>query len=211
MPPIPPIKIPGLGALTSIIEFDVSADKVFYVVCGLNKDIILFKDIFNDYYNKNNINKKMLVSKLNYPILNFLEKQQLNNNIKLNVAPYLEKVQCLAYGDINHREAKHIYTLICLEKQSENNYLVTYPNIKLNKNDDVEKVIANEFKKIFNINNKNNKEKEHDLQYKINQNLFNIVKSNINLVDLTGDDDDILIYNINISNTQKKNLVLKYF
>jgi len=164
----------------AIVEIEIFADSIYYVLYGSHDAMNNFKSIINDYYAKNNIDKKYIVAKLNHPVATLCDSQRESYNKKnkvnhnFNFNKNLEFIQCLVYAECANKEAKDMYTLICLEK-IDNTIEFNYPQITLVEDSDPEEVIYKVLKKI---------------DYKIAR----CVKKNIKLVDIVGDNDEILVY-----------------
>lgn len=86
------------------------------------------------------------------------------------MVPYIEYAQCALYSQFDNKDAKKMYILVCID--DEKNQL-SYFSIELKNEIDPEDMIFNELKK-----------------YK--SSTFN--KKNIKLVDIIGNNDDILLY-----------------
>ena len=165
----------------SIIEIEITAEKVYYTIIGQKKDMkILIDDI-----NKKNIrtNITYIISKLIVPLANIVD-----NDIIL--APSTEQIQCSVLCDCNINEEKEAYALLCLIKIEDNNNnksrkILKFPEIDLKDNFEPEKSIIQEIKTIA-------------------TNIPNPIKNTIRLVDITGSESDILVYTARIGTTPKK-------
>ncbi len=175
-----PFNFPG-----TIVEIEIFADTIYYIIYGKYKTINKFKDILNNFYNNNNINKKVIIAKLNLPVAKLCDTQNKsynkknNSNIEFKFNNNLEPIQCMVYADCNNKDAKNMYTLLCLEKNDINEYHLKYPSVELSDNFDPEELIYKELKKIAPIYAK-------------------YIKKNIKLLDIAGDDNEILVYSCKI-------------
>lgn len=131
------------------------------------------------------------------PVARLCDNQQelfnRNSNTKYNFEfnNSLESIQCIVYANCNNREAKNMYTVICLDKNLEKNtYELKYPYIDLNDDFDPEEIIYKEFKKISPMYAK-------------------YIKNHLKLVDIAGQNDEILVYSCNIVDNIFRNNVNK--
>jgi hypothetical protein len=176
-----PFNLPG-----TIVEIEIFADTIYYILYGKYKIMTKIKDMLNDHCEKNKLNKKYIISKLNLPVARLCDNQQESFNQKSDTKfnfefnNCLESIQCLVYADCNNKEAKDMYTILCLDKNSEkNSYELKYPYIELNEDFDPEEIIYKEFKKISYPHAK-------------------YIKKNLKLVDIAGENDEILVYSCKI-------------
>jgi hypothetical protein len=176
-----PFNLPG-----TILEIEIFADTIYYILYGKYKTITKLKDLLNDHSDKNNLNKKYIISKLNLPVARLCDNQQESFNLKSETKfnfefnNNLESIQCMVYADCNNKEAKDMYTVLCLDKNMEKNvYELKYPFIELNEDFDPEEIIYKEFKKVSYPHAK-------------------YLKKNLKLVDIAGDNDEILVYSCKI-------------
>jgi hypothetical protein len=173
-----PFNFPG-----TIVEIEIFADTIYYIIYGKYKTMLKFKDIMNEFCEKNKIDKKYIISKLNLPVAKLCDTQQENHN-KLNKSndnfkfdTNLESIQCMVYADCSNKDAKDMYTLLCLERNSEkDSYNIRYPSIELNENFEPEDMIYKELKKVSPAYAK-------------------YIKKNLKLIDIAGENDEILVYN----------------
>ena len=171
---------------STIVEIEIFVDTIYYILYGNYKIMSNIKDILNDYCEKNKLNKKYVISKLNMPVARLcdIEQESFNQNseTKYNFEfnNSLESIQCIVYANCNNKEAKNMYTILCLDKNPDkNSYDLKYPYIDLNEDFDPEEIIYKEFKKISQIYAK-------------------YIKKNLKLIDIAGNNDEILIYSCNI-------------
>ena len=172
-----PFNFPG-----TIVEIEIFADTIYYIIYGKYKTILKFKDILNESCDKNKINKKYIISKLNLPVAKVCDNQQENYNkvnklnSNFNFDKSLESIQCMVYADCSNKDAKDMYTLLCLEKNKEtDSYDIKYPTIELNENFEPEDMIYKELKKVSPVYAK-------------------YIKKNLKLIDIAGENDEILVY-----------------
>ncbi len=125
----------------TIMEIEIFANTIYYCIIGTFDKVNEIKKIFDT---QNNPNKKYIVSKLNYPIINLL-----NDDYSLNT--YIEYAQCSLYAKY---DSNNMYSLIC--EDTENNKL-GYFMIDLKNEIDPEDMIINELKilKSLKLNKKN--------------------------------------------------------
>jgi hypothetical protein len=148
----------------TMVEIEIFADVIYYIIYGNYNNILLFKDIMNEYVEKNKINKKYIVAKLNLPVANVCE------NLKnINYTNSLETIQCMVYADCI-RDAKNMYALLCIDMNE-----LKYPSIELDDDFDPEELIYRDIKKI-------------------SYDYAKYIKKNIKLVDIAGKEDEILVY-----------------
>ena len=171
---------------STIVEIEIFVDAIYYILYGNYIIMTNIKDMLNDYCEKNKLNKIYIISKLNMPVARLcdIEQESFNksSNIKYNFEfnNSLESIQCLVYANCNNREAKNMYTILCLDKNlDKNSYELKYPYIDLNEDFDPEEIIYKEFKKISQIYAK-------------------YIKKNLKLIDIAGNNDEILVYSCNI-------------
>jgi len=172
-----PFNFPG-----TIVEIEIFADTIYCIYYGKYKTVTKFRDILNEYCEKNSIDKKYIITKLNLPVARFCESQQdlfnkkNNTNFVFNFNKSLESIQCMVYAECNNKDAKDMYTLLCLEKNKDfDNYDIKYPSIDLCDNYDPEEIIYREIKKISPAYAK-------------------YIRKNVKLVDIAGEEDEILVY-----------------
>ena len=172
-----PFNLPG-----TIVEIEIFADTIYYIIYGKYKIINKFRDLINEYSEKNNLDKKYITAKLNLPIARLCDNQQESHNQKSDIKSNfefddnLESIQCMVYADCNNKEAKDMYTILCLDKNKEKNiYELKYPFIELTDDFDPEEIIYKELKKISQPHAK-------------------YVRKNLKLVDIAGKQDEILVY-----------------
>jgi hypothetical protein len=184
-----PFNLPG-----TIVEIEIFADTIYYILYGKYKMMTKIKDILNDYSEKNKLNKKYIISKLNLPVARLCDNQQESFNLKSDTKynfefkNCLESIQCIVYADCNNKEAKNMYTVLCLDKNPDKNiYELKYPYIELKEDFDPEEIIYKEFKKISYPHAK-------------------YIRKNLKLVDIAGENDEILVYSCKVldSNLNKE-------
>lgn len=182
-------QIPFLDNLpNALIEVEIFADTVYYILYGKYDEINNFKNIANEYFQKNNINKKYIVAKLNLPVINIQDEQEKENKTKFDLGKSLESIQCMVYAECNNREAKNMFTLLSIEKDDESNkYVIKYPTITISDKLEPEESIYKEIKKINNM-------------------FAQKIKDNVNLLDIAGEEDEILVYSIKVPNVTKKKI-----
>lgn len=188
-----PFNLPG-----TIVEIEIFADTIYYILYGKYKLISKIKDILNEYCEKNKLNKKYIVSKLNLPIARLCDNQQetfnkqsdTKSNFEFNNV--LESIQCTVYAECNNREAINMYTILCLDKNIEKNtYDIKYPYIELKEDFDPEEIIYKELKKI-------------SYPY------AKYIKKNLKLIDIAGDNDEILIYSCKLLDSKLNKEIKTY-
>ena len=182
-------QIPFLNNLpNALIEVEIFADTVYYILYGKFDEINNFKNVANEYFQKNNINKKYIVAKLNLPVTNLLDEQERENKMSLDLGKSLESIQCMVYAECNNREAKNMFTLLSIEKDEElNKNIIKYPTIAISDKLEPEDSIYKEIKKINNLFAKK-------------------IKDNISLLDIAGEEDEILVYSIKVPHVTKKKI-----
>lgn len=164
----------------NIIEIEISAEKVYYTIIGKENDMkILLEDINKKNIKKNN-NTVYIISKLIVPLANIIEKF---NDKNIMLAPETEQVQCSVLCDCNVKEEKEVYTLLCL-KDEGGYYSLKFPEIDLKENLEPEKSIIQEMNNII-------------------TNVPNPIKNSLRLVDIMGNESDILVYIARASSTKK--------
>jgi hypothetical protein len=171
-----PFNFPG-----TIVEIEIFADVLYYIIYGKYSIIQKFKDILNEHSEKNNIDKKYIIAKLNLPVAKLCDMQEKVVKTKNMVFhKSLETIQCLVYADCTNKDAKNMYALLCLEKNpTTNSYELKYPSLDLDDNFDPEEIIYKELKKVS----------PYYAKY---------IKRNLKLVDIAGDEDEILVYSCKI-------------
>ena len=119
-------EIPFLNNLpNALIEVEIFADTVYYILYGKFDEINNYKNAANEYFQKNNIDKKYIVAKLNLPVTHLLEDQEKENKKSLDLGKSLESIQCMVYAECNNREGKNMFTLMAIEKDTElNKYVI---------------------------------------------------------------------------------------
>ncbi len=167
-----PFNFPG-----TIIEIEIFADVLYCIIYGKYAIIHKFKDILNEYVEKHNIDRKYIVAKLNFPVAKLCDIEEKSHKTKnMTFHKSLETIQCLVYADCTNKDAKNMYALLCLEKNTTtNSYELKYPSLELNDNFDPEEIIYKELKKVSPIYAK-------------------YIRKNLKLVDIAGDEDEILVY-----------------
>jgi hypothetical protein len=187
-----PFNLPGniMAEIGNFLEIEVYADTINCIIYGKYKLVHEFADILNDFCKKYNLNKKYLVSKLNLPIAKFCDIQQNdfnkknNSKFKFKFNNSLESIQCIAYADCNSKDAKEMYTILCLEKNDENNFELKYPNIEIKEEEekDPEDILYKELKKISYPHAK-------------------FIRKNMKLIDIAGENDEILVYTCKLNDS----------
>lgn len=166
----------------NIIEIEISAEKIYYTIIGKENDM---KNLLTDINKKNKYsNVTYITSKLMVPIANIVETFEVDGK-NVILAQDAEQVQCSVLCDCNIKEEKEVYTLLCLYKE-DNNYILKFPEIDLKENFEPEKIIMEDIKKIINV-------------------VPNPIKNTLRLIDITGNDSDILVYIARISASKKNN------
>ncbi len=187
----------NLKMISAVIE--IYAESIYFVIYGKYAELIDIRSDINRYYEANNLNKKMLILKMNSPVINICDnKYDMSGNICNNDNGFeivlntsLESVQCSVYAGCGVKDAKSMYVLMTIEKK-DNRFVLSYPEFELTDDIYPEELIYREFKKIC------PKYAKH-------------IKRNTHLMDIAGDEDDILVYACKISNeiTTKENLPIK--
>lgn len=187
-----PFNFPG-----TIIEIEIFADILYCIIYGKYAIMHKFKDILNEYVEKNNIDKKYIVAKLNLPVAKLCDIEEKSRKTKnMTFHKSLETIQCLVYADCTNKDAKNMYALLCLEKNPTNtinSYELKYPSLDLNDNFDPEEIIYKELKKV-------------------SPEYAKYIRKNLKLVDIAGDEDEILVYacklldNVNKENKETKEI-----
>jgi hypothetical protein len=172
-----PFNLPG-----TIVEIEIFADIIYYIVYGKYKTMLKFKDMLNEHSEKNKLEKKYIISKLNLPVAKLCDSQQEQfnsvnkSNTKFGFNNSLESIQCIVYADCNNKDAKDMYTVLCLDKNTDTNeYIIKYPFINLSETIDPEDAVYKEIKKI-------------------SPGYAKYIRKNLKLIDIAGDSDEILVY-----------------
>lgn len=179
------------GAINTIMEIEISAEKLYYSVIGKKKEM---EDMMNTITSSKNKDKIYFISKLLIPLANVAELQMQERKIDIVLAENIEHVQCSLLCDCKGREDKQMYTLLCLEKEKENTYILKFPEIELKENIEPEQSIIRDINKIMIT-------------------IPKPIKDTLRLIDITGLDEDILVYSARISYPKNAKVInkLKYF
>lgn len=165
------------NAPQNIIEIEISAEKVYYTIIGRENDMdILLQDIKE----KNRTNTIYFISKLIIPLANLLDNFIDKNVILSNDC---EMVQCSVLCDCGVKEEKEVYTLLCLKEENDIYYL-KFPEIDLKEDLEPEKSIIEDINTIVST-------------------IPNPVKNSLRLIDITGNDSDILVYIARLADNKK--------
>jgi hypothetical protein len=159
------------GINGGIIEIEISAEKLYYTIIGQEHEM---KALLQ------NINKSTgslyFISKLTLPLAIVAEKESKLLKINIELGSSIEQVQCSILCECKNREERQLYTLLCIVHDIEaDRYILKFPEIELKENIEPEKTILNDMQKFLKVTPK-------------------ILKDTLRLVDITGADDDILVY-----------------
>lgn len=159
------------------VEIEIYADNIYYIIYGPNLIIEKIADIYNKYYLEKKQNKKILILKLNYPIINLLDN--LNEDVQYNEIHDI--IQPLIYAECPDKIAKNMYTYIIYDNETNE---ISFPQLDIIENKDIEEIIY--------INIKD-----------VNIPLAKYIKKNIKLVNFIGDNKESIIYKCKLSDTLK--------
>jgi hypothetical protein len=169
----------------NIVEIEITADKLCYTIIGTKQELQLF---INSMIKQEN-NKIYIIAKLIVPVSNIADEESINRNIIINVNKDVEYIQCSIMCDCKLSEEKKIYSLMYIEKDKlTNSYYLKYPEIELNNGNDPEKIIIHTINNLF--------DSPH-------QPLLHMIEKNLKLIDITGKNEDVLIYSTRISINKK--------
>ena len=161
--------IMDFGVNGGIIEIEISAEKLYYTIIGLESEMNTLLENIN-----NTGNTTYIVSKLTVPVVLTAEKESKARKYNIELSEHVEKVQCSILCECKNREERQLYTLLCIEEKA-GIYVLKFPEIELKENIEPEKTILNDMKTFMKITPK-------------------ILKDTLRLVDITGAEDDILVY-----------------
>lgn len=172
--------LPIFNLPDSILEIEIFADFIYCIFYGNLNIMTDFKNILNKHMEINKINKKYIIAKLNFPIAKIDDLDEFNK-INLDYDNSLELIQCIVYANCNNKDAKNMYALLCLENnENETSINLKYPNFELKNNSDPEELLYKEMKKLSQLYAKQ-------------------IKKNIKLLDIVGDNNEILVYSCKLS------------
>lgn len=176
------------GIAISGIEIEIFASNVYYTVFGELKEIKKFKNTANKYFEQNKISRKFIVSKINYPLAQvheIISKKDKDN--KYVLGEYVEPIQCTIYANCPPKTAKNMYCVLCIEEiEDGKKRKLSFPSINLEKSKkSPNSVILKEIKKMV-------------------PEYASIAKKSIKLLDIAGDNEDILVYTIHLDATEDK-------
>ena len=182
-----------------IIEIEIVAEKLYYTIIGKETEMCTLLDNINNQslddpnipvskkgdmsHNLNTKNKSYIISKLLIPLTIVAENIGISKKINIEIGSGIEQVQCSLLCECKSYEEKEVYTLLCIENIN-NKYILKFPEIELKENIEPETTIIRDIKKI----------------------MINAPKSiieTLRLIDITGPEEDILVYCARTSNPIK--------
>ncbi|ARF08846.1 hypothetical protein Catovirus_1_896 [Catovirus CTV1] len=169
---------------SNIIEIEISAEKLYYTIIGQKSDMINLLESINK---KNKLSDTtFIISRLIVPLANIIDNYSDKTII---LPPEAEQIQCCVLCDCDIKEEKEVYTLLCLTKH-DTEFILNFPEIDLKEDFEPEKIIMDDIKKNFTI-------------------VPTPIKNTLKLIDITGNDSDILVYVARTSNKNKLNIYNK--
>jgi hypothetical protein len=174
-----------VNGMDGIIEIEITAERICYTILGTEAEMFRFiKSISSKSQNTIYIASRLIV-----PISNIAEEEEKKRNIHIEVSSELEYIQCSVMCDCKYVEERKIYALLCLTKKDDDTYILKYPEIEMVDSVDPEKSIMDDIGRIFGD--------VPDTQ------LLSVLRKNLKLVDITGKNEDVLVYSTRLSQNKR--------